>query len=112
MRGWTGCGSEIIRGGRSDEHNEDGSWRWQWGWGASWPTAMSRRLIFGSFEMVVRWERLRRQNHWFHALYNACCAGHLAAVRLAVQGHHGLDVRLAGSEILPDVVNANDSMGT
>jgi hypothetical protein len=31
--------------------------------------------------MVVRWERLRRQNHWFDA-YNACCAGHLAGVRL------------------------------
>jgi hypothetical protein len=28
------------------------------------------------------WERLRRQNDWFDALYNACCAGHLASVRL------------------------------
>jgi len=32
--------------------------------------------------MVVRWERLRRQNHWFDALYNACCAGHGVGVRL------------------------------
>jgi hypothetical protein len=32
--------------------------------------------------VVVRWERLRRQNHWLDALYNACCAGHLCGVRL------------------------------
>jgi hypothetical protein len=32
--------------------------------------------------MLVRWERLRRQNHWFDALYNACCAGHGVGVRL------------------------------
>lgn len=32
--------------------------------------------------MVVRWERLRRQNHWFDALYNACCAGYGVGVRL------------------------------
>ena len=31
---------------------------------------------------VVRWERIRRQNHWFDALYNACCAGHGCGVRL------------------------------
>jgi hypothetical protein len=34
--------------------------------------------------MVVRWEQLRRQNHWLDALYNACCAGHLCGVRLVV----------------------------
>ena len=33
--------------------------------------------------VVVKWERLRRQNHWFDALYNACAAGHLGGVRLA-----------------------------
>jgi len=33
--------------------------------------------------VVVRWERLRRQNHWFDALYNACAAGHLCGVRLS-----------------------------
>jgi hypothetical protein len=32
--------------------------------------------------VVIRWERLRRQNHWFDALYNACAAGSLAGVRL------------------------------
>ena len=32
--------------------------------------------------VIVRWERLRRQNHWLDALYNACAAGHLAGVRL------------------------------
>jgi hypothetical protein len=32
--------------------------------------------------VVTRWERVRRQNHWLDALYNACAAGHLAGVRL------------------------------
>src|SRR5690349_3906368 len=32
--------------------------------------------------VVTKWERLRKQNHWFDALYNACVAGHLAGVRL------------------------------
>lgn len=32
--------------------------------------------------LVVRWEPIRRQNHWLDALYNACAAGHLAGVRL------------------------------
>ena len=32
--------------------------------------------------VVVKWERLRRQNHWFDALYNACAAGHYCGVRL------------------------------
>ena len=32
--------------------------------------------------VVVKWERLRRQNHWFDALYNACAAGHGCGVRL------------------------------
>ncbi len=32
--------------------------------------------------VLVKWERLRRQNHWFDALYNACAAGHLCGVRL------------------------------
>jgi hypothetical protein len=32
--------------------------------------------------VVVRWERLRRQSHWFDALYNACAAGHGCGVRL------------------------------
>ncbi|WP_145054490.1 hypothetical protein [Lignipirellula cremea] len=32
--------------------------------------------------VVAKWERLRRQNHWFDALYNACAAGHACGVRL------------------------------
>ena len=32
--------------------------------------------------VVTRWERIRRQNHWFDALYNACVAGHGVGVRL------------------------------
>jgi hypothetical protein len=32
--------------------------------------------------VVTKWERVRRQNHWFDALYNACAAGHLCGVRL------------------------------
>lgn len=32
--------------------------------------------------VVVKWERLRRQNHWFDALYNTCAAGHYCGVRL------------------------------
>jgi phage terminase large subunit GpA-like protein len=35
--------------------------------------------------VVVKWERLRRQNHWFDALYNACCAGHYVGVRLVAE---------------------------
>ena len=32
--------------------------------------------------VAVRWEAVRRQNHWFDALYNACDAGALCGVRL------------------------------
>jgi hypothetical protein len=32
--------------------------------------------------VVAKWERLRRQNHWFDALYNACAAGHACGTRL------------------------------
>ena len=39
--------------------------------------------------VVVKWERLRKQNHWFDALYNACAAGHLCGVRLV--GERPLD---------------------
>jgi len=34
---------------------------------------------------VVRWERLRRQNHWLDALYNTCAAGSFCGVRLVVE---------------------------
>jgi hypothetical protein len=32
--------------------------------------------------MVTKWERRRKQSHWFDALYNACAAGHYCGVRL------------------------------
>lgn len=32
--------------------------------------------------VVVKWERLRRQNHWFDALYNASAAGSFCGVQL------------------------------
>jgi phage terminase large subunit GpA-like protein len=32
--------------------------------------------------VVVKWERIRRQNHWLDALGYACAAAHLAGVRL------------------------------
>ena len=32
--------------------------------------------------VVTRWERIRKNNHWFDALYNACAAGHASGVRL------------------------------
>jgi phage terminase large subunit GpA-like protein len=35
--------------------------------------------------VVVKWERIRRQNHWFDALYNACTAGHGCGVRLVCE---------------------------
>lgn len=35
--------------------------------------------------VVTRWERIRRNNHWFDALYNACAAGHFVGVRLLDQ---------------------------
>ncbi len=36
--------------------------------------------------VVVKWERLRRQNHWFDALYNACAAGSMCGARLMGDG--------------------------
>jgi hypothetical protein len=32
--------------------------------------------------VVTKWERIRKQNHWFDALYNTRVAGHAAGVRL------------------------------
>ena len=32
--------------------------------------------------VVDKWERVRKYNHWFDALYNACAAGHHSGVRL------------------------------
>jgi hypothetical protein len=30
----------------------------------------------------AKWERVRRQNHWFDSLYNACAAGYFCGARL------------------------------
>jgi hypothetical protein len=35
---------------------------------------------------MTKWERVRRANHWFDALYNACAAGHWSGVRLMAGG--------------------------
>lgn len=35
--------------------------------------------------VVTKWERVRKNNHWFDALYNACAAGHYVGVRLLDQ---------------------------
>ena len=35
--------------------------------------------------VVTKWERVRRQNHWFDALYNACAAGYLCGARLVTE---------------------------
>ena len=35
--------------------------------------------------LKVKWERIRKQNHWLDALYNACAAGHFAGVRLVTE---------------------------
>jgi hypothetical protein len=43
--------------------------------------------------VVVKWERLRRQNHWFDALYNACAAGHFCGVRLVPDGTDAMPAR-------------------
>ena len=47
----------------------------------------------------VKWERLRRQNHWFDALYNATCAGYLAGARL-VDEHKPVRRRMQLSEFM------------
>ena len=51
--------------------------------------------------VVVKWERLRRQNHWFDALYNASATASFCGVRLVEQppeppapkraNYHGFD---------------------
>ncbi len=32
--------------------------------------------------LVTHWERVRKNNHWLDALYNACAAGSFCGVRL------------------------------
>ena len=45
--------------------------------------------------VVVKWERLRRQNHWFDAIYNACAASRLCNIRLVG------DSELAAPQVQP-----------
>jgi phage terminase large subunit GpA-like protein len=35
--------------------------------------------------VVTRWERKRKQNHWFDSLYTACAAGYWCGVRLVTE---------------------------
>lgn len=46
--------------------------------------------------VVAKWERVRRQNHWFDALYNACAAGHACKVRLIGGDTNGRSGRVPG----------------
>ncbi|KAA5541898.1 hypothetical protein FYK55_17020 [Roseiconus nitratireducens] len=57
--------------------------------------------------VVVKWERLRRQNHWFDALYNACAAGHFCGVRL-VEEHRVRRPRRSLRQMAADVGNIGD----
>jgi phage terminase large subunit GpA-like protein len=55
--------------------------------------------------LVTRWERVRRQNHWLDALYNACAAGSLCGVRLLGEDYEPAPSRprLVSPEVLrPD----------
>lgn len=49
--------------------------------------------------VVVKWERIRRQNHWFDAFYNACAAGHYCGVRLVSAGEKPARRRLTAQEL-------------
>jgi hypothetical protein len=41
--------------------------------------------------LVVRWERQKRQNHWFDALYNACAAARYCGARLVRESPRAAD---------------------
>jgi hypothetical protein len=41
--------------------------------------------------VVTKWERIRKNNHWFDALYNACALGHYAGIRLLPQTPQRVD---------------------
>ena len=45
------------------------------------PETKTEEFVAGK-GMIVSWERVRKPNHWFDALYNACAAGHYCGVRL------------------------------
>ncbi|WP_339748112.1 hypothetical protein [uncultured Rubinisphaera sp.] len=52
--------------------------------------------------VVTRWERIRKNNHWFDALYNACAAGHASGVRLLKEERVKPEPRRKMSEIAED----------
>ena len=43
---------------------------------------LQHRVNNARFWPETKWERVRKNNHWFDALYNACAVGHYAGVRL------------------------------
>jgi hypothetical protein len=55
--------------------------------------------------VVMKWERVRRQNHWLDALYNACAAGHGCGVRLVDEQPPALP---AGRAPRADEITARD----
>ena len=52
--------------------------------------------------IVTRWERIRKNNHWFDALYNACAAGHASGVRLLEEERVKPEPRRKMSELAED----------
>ncbi|MBV10512.1 hypothetical protein [Rubinisphaera sp.] len=53
-------------------------------------------------DVVTRWERIRKNNHWFDALYNACAAGHVSGVRLLEEERVKPEPRRKMSEMAED----------
>lgn len=47
------------------------------------PDVKTEEFVSGKV-LLTKWERLRRNNYWLDALYNACAAGHLCGVRRRV----------------------------
>ncbi|WP_339749900.1 hypothetical protein [uncultured Rubinisphaera sp.] len=52
--------------------------------------------------VVTRWERIRKNNLLFDALYNACAAGHASGVRLLEEERVKPEPRRKMSEIAED----------
>lgn len=59
--------------------------------------------------VVVKWERIRRQNHWFDAFYNACAAGHFCGVRLVNAGEKPARKRISLEEMNARVRYLNET---
>ncbi|HBN79521.1 MAG TPA: hypothetical protein DD473_27605 [Planctomycetaceae bacterium] len=52
--------------------------------------------------VVTRWERIRKNSHWFDALYNACAAGYVSGVRLLEEEQVKPEPRCKMSEVAED----------